>query len=256
MLGSEFVVFTDHKPLFCLFTKAMVNTQIQWWPVLLLEYGAKIKYRQGKNNIREDMLSWITKPEVAVFNASEEWVTLEDENMGHAVLPSETHGLNDPEVREPQKREFTDEFALAENPDNGKCLISKSLLYSISWPQANVVSCVPWLLHTTINVIHSTHESTGHAGLAKLLHGIQEHYVWPGMRKKVQKALDTCGICWVNNAKQEHVHMGEMPIATYPGQIVGIDLISMGLLFESSLHAATYICEVIDNYLGGLKLTP
>ena len=57
LLGSEFVAYTDHKPLKSLFTKEMNNTKIQRWAVLLAEYGAKIEYRQGKNNIRADMLS-------------------------------------------------------------------------------------------------------------------------------------------------------------------------------------------------------
>ena len=84
-----------------------------------------------------------------------------------------------------------------------------------------------------LDVIDSTHESAGHAGLDKMLHRIGEYYVWPEMRKEVQKAFDTCGICRINNARQEHVQMGEMRIATCPHQIVGIDL--MGQLFESSL---------------------
>ena len=65
------------------------------------------------------------------------------------------------------------------------------------------------------------------------------------MSKEVQTALDTCGICRVNNARQEHVPIGEMLIATCTCQI--------GLMFESSLHAAKYICVVIDHYLGWVE---
>ena len=88
------------------------------------------------------MLSRITEHEVAVFDASEKWVTFKDENIGHAFLPSETHGLKDPEVRDAQQREFPDKFALAGNPDNfinGKFLIYKSILDSISRPQSNKI---------------------------------------------------------------------------------------------------------------------
>ena len=42
----------------------MANTKIQRWAVLLAEYGAKIEYRQGRNNIRADMLSRITTSEM------------------------------------------------------------------------------------------------------------------------------------------------------------------------------------------------
>ncbi len=49
--GAEFKVYTDHKSLTCLFTKEMNNTKIQRWQVLLAEYGAKVEYSKGKNNI-------------------------------------------------------------------------------------------------------------------------------------------------------------------------------------------------------------
>ena len=42
----------------------MVNTRIQRWAVLIAEYGAKIRYRKGKNNIRADMLSRIESDRV------------------------------------------------------------------------------------------------------------------------------------------------------------------------------------------------
>ncbi len=50
----------------------MVNTRIQRWAVLLAEYGAKIEYRKGVNNVRADMLSRIEEPsEVAVMDAGD-----------------------------------------------------------------------------------------------------------------------------------------------------------------------------------------
>ena len=45
-----------------------------------------------------------------------------------------------------------------------------------------------------------------------------------------------------------------MPIAICPGQIVGIDL--MRPLFESSFHAAKYICVVTDHYSGWVEVYP
>ena len=64
LLGADFTVYMDHTPLKSLFTKEMANTKIQRWAVLLAEYGAKIEYRQGKNNIRANMLSRIATGEM------------------------------------------------------------------------------------------------------------------------------------------------------------------------------------------------
>ena len=43
--GSEFIIYTDHKPLKALFLLAVKNTKIQRWAVLIAEYGAPIEYR-------------------------------------------------------------------------------------------------------------------------------------------------------------------------------------------------------------------
>ena len=52
----------------------MQNTKIQRWGVLLAEFGAQIKYRKGKNNIRADMLSRIPpRHEVATIDC-DQWV--------------------------------------------------------------------------------------------------------------------------------------------------------------------------------------
>ena len=45
LLGSEFVVYTDHKPLLSLFKGEVANTRIQRWAVLIAEFGARIRHR-------------------------------------------------------------------------------------------------------------------------------------------------------------------------------------------------------------------
>ncbi len=255
LLGSEFTVFTDHKPLLCLFTKEMVNTRIQRWAVLLAEFGAKIQYRKGKNNVRADMLSRIeNQAEIAVFDAGEEWVSLDESD--EAFLPSETYNLDDGEVRNLQHAEFPEEYQLSAESGNGKFLQHDGLLYSISRPQANMAAYPRLMLPEKYRpqVLTDVHAQTGHAGLLKFTHAVQEHCVWPGMRKDIQKFIDKCGLCQVNNARPVRPPMGEMPIAKFPGQIVGVDL--MGPLMESSLHQTRYLCVFIDHYSGWVEAYP
>ena len=255
LLGSEFTVFTDHKPLLSLFTKEMINTRIQRWAVLLAEYGAKVKYRKGKNNVRADMLSRIENPqEIAVFDAGEEWVNLDEGSQ--AFLPSEMYDLDDKEVLKAQRTQFPAEYQLSAEDDNGKFIRHSHLLYSISRPQAHMAVYPRLMLPTQYRarVLAETHKQTGHAGLFKLMYAVQEHCVWPGMRKDAQKFIDRCGLCQVNNARPVNAPMGEMPIANCPGQIVGIDL--MGPLFESSLHQNKYLCVCIDHYSGWVEAYP
>jgi hypothetical protein len=113
----------------------MVNTKIQRWAVLMAEYGAKVEYRKGKNNVRADMLSRIAEgSEMAVFEADEEWVTLEEEaNQVAPRLPSEMDDLADAAMYRAQQVEFQEELDLAER-NEGNYLVTNGLLYSTSNP--------------------------------------------------------------------------------------------------------------------------
>ena len=57
--GAEFTIYTDHKPLKSLFVNENRNLKVQRWSIALAEMGAKIKYREGRNNVRADALSRI-----------------------------------------------------------------------------------------------------------------------------------------------------------------------------------------------------
>lgn len=68
--GAEFEILTDHKPLRALFLSEMANTRVQRWAVLIAEFGAPIKYREGKKNIHADLMSRIIPQEVDVIDTA------------------------------------------------------------------------------------------------------------------------------------------------------------------------------------------
>ena len=129
-------------------------------------------------------------------------------------------------------------------------------VYYLTQPQATAACYSRLMLPSAyqLHVLRNIHEQTSQAGLTMLMHTIQEHHVWPGMWCEVQLFIDRCGLCRVNNTWTIRPPMGEMPTATYPGQIVGIDL--MGPLFESSMHQCHYLCIVIDHYSGWIEAYP
>jgi transposase InsO family protein len=257
LLGSEFTVYTDHKPLLCLFTKEMVNTRIQRWAVLMAEYGAKVEYRKGSHNIRADMLSRIKstdKTEMAVFEAADEWVIPEERN-DTIFLPSETDHLDNDRVRAAQEQEWPDELQKAHDKE-GDYLLHEGLLYSVARP-TNGSAIYPRLmlpLDFRGPIMERCHLESGHSGLYKTLARIQEHYVWPSMRHQVQTVLDRCAPCRLTNARQDQTEMGEMPIAKCPGDIVGLDL--QGPHIPSALGANKYLMVLIDHYSGWIEAYP
>ena len=116
-----------------------------------------------------------------MYDANKEWVILKEENR--AFLPSETHDLNDEEVRRAQERESLEEYQLSFDPQNGKFLHYQGLFSPITQSQATAV-CFPRLMLPSayrMDVTHDVHEQKGYAWLAKFMHTIQEHHVWTKM---------------------------------------------------------------------------
>ena len=85
------------------------------------------------------------------------------------------------------------------------------------------------------------------------MHRLAEAYVWPGMQRSIRARLRTCPVCMVPTRQAERVPMGEMPLASYPLQIVGADLI--GPLSQSS-KGSRYILTMIDHCSGWAEAYP
>ena len=258
LYGAKFTVFTDHKPLTSLFTKDMQNTKIQRWGVLLAEYGAQIKYRAGKNNIRADMLSRIPpQREIATFDC-DQWVdpaAIPDQRI-EEQLPLLQDGFDMTIIVRDQEQEFAELRKRADNDDeeNSYILINNAL-YSVRKPtpySADYPRLVLPSAHQN-TVIDRAHKEVGHMATEKTLDRLREAYVWPSMKKTIRERLTLCPVCQVHQRRSDHVPMGEMPLAQYPMQIVGADLIGP---FVPSLSGNKYVLTIIDHCTGWVEAFP
>lgn len=59
LVGHEFILFTDHKPLIYLFNMKNASSKLVRWRLALSEYQFKIVYKQGRQNVVADALSRI-----------------------------------------------------------------------------------------------------------------------------------------------------------------------------------------------------
>ena len=136
LYGAQFVVYTYHKPLLCLFSKSMNNTKIQRWAILLAEYGATIKYRPGPNNIRADMLSRLPPASpVAVIDPAMEYTdpVAEPADILDDLLPFNSDGLNRDRLSQAQQEDFSDLWGKAGVEDSGYIIV-QNVLYSVWTP--------------------------------------------------------------------------------------------------------------------------
>lgn len=253
LLGAEFVIYTDHKPLLSLFTKQMNNTKIQRWGILFAEFGAQIKYRPGPNNVRADMLSRIEGgEEVAVIDMSTEWVHLDRQIPQEEFLCHDR--LDIQQLKTEQLAEFGKEILAAKEPDS-EYLLHQGILYSGARTNRFEAQYPRVVLPSTlrIQVIKRCHDESAHAGTLKTMARVQEGYVWPGMKAEIDKYIKRCPRCRVHIQRQEHTPMGDMPVATSPGQIVGVDLITQ--LIPSS-NGNSHLMVLIDHYSGWIEAYP
>ena len=257
LYGADFVVYTDHKPLKSLFTKDFQNTKIQRWGVLLAEYGARIEYRKGSHNIRADMMSRI-KPTVTATVAvidSDDWVdphAFPDQSI-EETLPLEHDGLDLSLIRQDQTTEFVSERLRALDDESDYTLIN-DVLYSLKRPKSTAPAYPRLVLPAAYRdaVIDRAHREVGHLANATVCR-LGEAYVWPGMRRQVRDRLKRCPICQTHSRRTDHVEMGTMPIANYPMQIIGMDLIGP---FVTSPGGNKYVLTIIDHCTGWAEAYP
>ena len=244
LYGAEFVSYTDHKPLLCLFSKSMTNTKIQRWAILLAEYGATIKYRPGHNNIRADMLSRLAPAPVAVIDTANKYT---DPHGGPAdiaddLLPFNMDGLD---LSAEQQAGFPDLWGKADVEDSGY-IINKGVLYSI-WTPSTTSPDYPRI------VLPPKYQEAVIDRAQKTLARLREAYVWPRMRESIKARLNKCATCTVHHRKQENVAMGDMPLPASPMQVVALDLIGP---FVASSRSNKYVFTIIDHCSGWAEAYP
>lgn len=250
LYGAKFTVFTDHKPLASLFTKEMQNTKIQRWGILLAEYGAKIEYRQGKNNIRADMLSRIKSvSEVAIID-TQDWIDPEawPDDVPDKCLPILSDGLDLKSIAQAQNEQFSENIEGADSEDSDFTL-AQGVLYSIRKPTPTSAVYPRLVLPSGYReqIIKRAHKDVGHMSSAKTLDRIREAYVWPGMRADVKRFISLCATCCAHQRRSDKTPMGDMPLPATPMQVVGMDLIGP---FAESSQGNRYILTIIDHHSG------
>ena len=252
--GADFTIYTDHKPLKSLFLQEVKNTKIQRWAVLISEFGAPIKYREGKNNIRADMLSRIHH-EVCVIDSFEDNLEIPMTTVSNASILLDADKIITHELITLQRHEFPDEFDLAKDMDEGYELGNDHILYSARQPYHTAEVFPRIMLPSPYHeqVCKRAHEECGHMALEKTMKRIQDIYVWPGMRKTVREYIAKCAICITRHGRPPSPPMSDMPLPTIPFDTIGLDL--MGPL-ATSHNGNKYILAIVDHCSGWAEAIP
>ena len=256
LLGADFTIFSDHKPLTSFFSKRIQNSKIQRWAILLEEFSTNIQYCSGRTNERADMLSRLPAP-ISVIDINQEWIdpTACPDELLFYQLPTAMDGLDMTLLVQSQLEHFPSFFTEAREDSDSPYVIVEGALYSIQRPTP-FSACYPRLVlpppfHK--QVVLRAHKEVGHMSLAKTLERVREAYVFPKMRSKVGTIIRSCPICVAHSRSRDKVPMGQMPSPVSPMQMVSLDLI--GPLPETeSRHR--YVLNVLCHCTGWAEAYP
>jgi hypothetical protein len=189
----------------------MANTKIQRWSILLAEYGVKIGYIKGRDNVKADFLSRLRPPiDINILDDTVEPGMSEPMDVDQAGLEVlRFDGISTTDMAQQQQHEFAQELEEVQLGQLGNILLG-GLLCSTKLPYVGAEekprALLPEMYRTDMR---RAHEEVGHSLAARTLSRIREVYVWPGMRKEVFAYVTNCVTCQSHSKTREHVSMGE-----------------------------------------------
>ncbi|KII60850.1 Transposon Ty3-G Gag-Pol polyprotein [Thelohanellus kitauei] len=205
LLGSKFLLRTDHKPLKSIQTNGDIGGQMARWLDLIAEYSFDVVYRRGIDHINADTLSRYCCSTFS--NGRSETLSLEsalccpaklrqlqlEDNVIAAFLRSDfnktqniyTSGNNEHvDILYRQSRNLVlKNGILFRRYDSNKSPHLRLVLPQVLIPQ----------------VLNLSHDKRGHMGYENTLHSIINRFYWPKMRVDVKNYVDSCPACCSRN---------------------------------------------------------
>ena len=220
--GADFTIYTDHKPLKSLFFAEIQNSRVQRWAMLISEFGCKIEYRQGKHQVRADMLSRVR-------------------------IETVNQILREGHTGKEQQEAFADEWTKAELEDSSDYVIDNGELFSVRLPYLNAQAYPRLMLPPSQRekVIREAHIETGHRSKYATLRRIQSFCVWEGMAADIKAFIEQCPTCQANARNLPRTRLQITDTPTKPFEKLGIDLIGPLLPSKSNnRYILTVICHL------------
>ncbi len=277
LLGAQFTIYTDHKPLRCLFTSEMKNTRVQRWAIMLNEYGCDIQYRPGRT-MKADFVSRILADEprdATGDEASEEADSMtpicivdsqEDHDLpdlpekdgyeGGPVAPNIADLLKSYTYQGIGEAQRDDPFLKQVIADMKAGLTLKDfvldddVLYHVARPvRRDQAPRLQLALPDPLvpMVLGMYHDEQGHMGVDKTYDKIRSRYYWDGAYRDVADYVLSCHTCSQRNLRKQRAPLQELPQAQGPMEFLSIDLCGP---YPESEDGNSYILSVIDQFTG------
>ena len=222
LIGRDFTVITDHKPLETLKVKARTDEILGDLVYYLSQYQFTIRYAKGKENVEADSLS--RNPVLESFENDDDvlkvvnFVTLEevldDQKRNRDTLSKTTNVQTKGEV---MFKCSSNQQRILASQDFGKWLIKK------------------------------VHDFYGHIGTHHLIEKIRPMYYFKNMHRMIENFCRSCEVCIKNKTRTRRPigRMSKLGPASRPFEILSIDTVGG---FSGNNSVKKYMHLLVDHF--------
>ncbi|KAL6723933.1 hypothetical protein Aduo_018883 [Ancylostoma duodenale] len=248
--GVHTIVRTDHATLTSLFKRKNVSTRILRWALEIQHYDLTIEHVKGAANSVADALSRVvplaenvppthTEDEKVVCVIQGKWLDeLRVDRDFQPIIDAVERG-QEMEVRLPRhERKLSSRDFRIENGD--LCLIQEDGSLTLVVPESKRRQLFDEAHHGSMG---------GHFNAQKMFLRLRKTVFWPGMKKDLSKWCGQCQKCFLTNAKTVNTPPLKPRSAARPFQIIGVDVLEMGLTSRGNRYIVTVI-DHLTKYLG------
>lgn len=222
LMGKEFTVYSDHKPLENMNIKARPDEELGDMMYYLSQYNFKIKYNPGKTNQEADSLS--RNPVLEPYENADDFLKV----------------VNLINIKDIKNDQYTNQ-----DIQNGKIKSIKEngIYYKQNKKRRKIILSE----ELSINLIKYVHTNYCHIGRTQMINKITPFYTGKNIFVNIKKICDECEICIKNKSRRKPKYglMSHLGPATRPFEIVSIDTIGG---FGGSRSTKKYLHLLVDHF--------
>lgn len=221
LIGRQFTVCSDHKPLENLKTKARTDEILGDLILYLSQFNFKIIYKKGKENILADLLS---RNPVLEFFENEDAIQVVNLISLPTILRDQKDHLS--ELKSARQIEYKRGIILKKLKEKSRIFVSPTLGNEI---------------------IELVHKHYGHIGPAQMIATIRPHYYFKHLDQAVHTFCKNCKVCVENKIRRSRAIglLSQLGPATKPFEIMSLDSVGG---FAGNRSNKRYMHILVDHF--------
>ena len=238
LVGKEFDLITDHKPLETIYSSKRTKPlpRIERWVLRLQPFAFKVKYRQGKDNAADALSRLPLASSSTERNMADQYcytVLKEATPKAFTTAEVEQESAKDSEIRELRKH-VQNGLQFRADKRYQKIFPELSTMGMIVMRGGRIV--MPRSLRS--QTLHLAHE--GHQGIVRTKQRLREKVWWPGIDAEAEELVRQCHLCQVVTRTDTVPPMTRTDLPDGPWQQLAIDLCGPFPSGESILVVVDY----------------